>query len=143
MKWEDICEDRGGTFTVYHGTETEFSMFSDDHLGSANGTAPINMTGFNFTDSLEVARTFGNRVIKARVKIDHPRTINAKGMNYSEFKHILNSRLEKTNRSKYDGIIIRNYMDAGPHGEYMMSNHYIPFSVNQITVLDDSNEDRT
>lgn len=123
-------------YLVYHGTDHPFVNFDASFLGSSHGCAPINMTGFNFTDSEEVARTFGRHVITALVDIHQPRTINAKGMNYSEFKHILNDRLRKIDRSKYDGVIIRNYADAGKYGEeYILSNHYIPFSVSQIKVV--------
>lgn len=130
----------GGTFTVYHGTPKKFKSFAAFALGSTNGAAPINMTGFNFTDSLEVAKTFGNNILKCEVQIFRPLVINAKGANYSDFKHILNDKLSSldkpSNRAKYDGVIIKQYADAGIYGtEYIKSNHYIPFTSGQIKIL--------
>lgn len=130
----------GGTFTVYHGTPSTFKAFADPALGSANGTAPINMTGFNFTDNPECARTFGPNVLTCEVTIQRPLVINAKGQNYSEFKGTLNDKLARldrpANRAKYDGVIITRYADAGIHGdEYIESNHFIPFTSDQIRVV--------
>ena len=125
------------TFLVYHGTDSRFDSFDLQHLGTANGTAPINMTGFNFTDSIEVARTFGKHIITAIVTIRHPYVIDAKGRNYSEFKHVINVKLDQIDITKYDGVIIRNYADAGTYGDdYILSNHYIPFNVEQIQYKD-------
>ena len=127
----------GGTFTVYHGTDQEIDSFEDSYKGSAHGKAPINMAGFNFTDSEEVARTFGANVVKAKVRIDKPFVVDVKGASYSDFKHILNSKIEKAkNAPGCDGLIVKNYADAGKHGEdYIVSTHYIPFSTGQIQVL--------
>jgi hypothetical protein len=128
--------ERGTTFIVYHGTDAQFDDFNLSHLGSANGTAPINMVGFNFTDSEEVARTFGKKIISAVVTMNNPYVIDAKGRSYSEFKHQLNAKLDRVNREKYDGVIIRNYGDAGKYGDdYIVSTHYIPFSADQIRVV--------
>lgn len=130
---EDVVTE--GTYKVFHGTDAKFGSFDDQHLGSANGTAPINMTGFNFTDSADVAKTFGGNVLACEVTINKPRVIDAKGANYSDFKHKINDVLDRVDRSKYDGIIIKNYMDAGKYGDdYLLSNHYIPFSKSQINV---------
>jgi len=129
---------------VYHGTDTYFTLFDKDFLGEAHGTAPINMMGFSFTDDIDVARSFGKRVIEAEVKIEKPYIIDAKGKDYSEFKHILNNTLEKVfsnekvSRKKYDGIIILNYKDSGKYSQNtMLSNHYIPFKDEQITITDE------
>lgn len=127
------------TYKVYHGTDSTFDRFDDMHLGSAHGRAPINMTGFNFTDSLEAAHTFGANVMPCLVTLDRPYTINARGKTYAEFKHRLNDLLDRVDRSKYDGIIIKDYRDAGKRGgEYILSTHYVPFSVGQIKILNES-----
>ena len=130
-----------GVVSVFHGTDAEFDSFEDGFLGSANGTAPINKAGFNFTNSEGVARSFGKRLIRAKVDIKNPYTINAKGRGYSEFKHVLNNKLEKIDRSKYDGVIIKNYADSGIHGDGdIVSDHYIPFSAGQITIHHEGDE---
>jgi hypothetical protein len=137
MRWQEIIEAArapvGSTFTVYHGTETKYRSFNDKHRGSANGNAPINRTGFNFTDNIEVARTFGPIILVCEVTILKPLVINARGRNYSQFKHDLNDKLHDADKSKYDGVIIKNYADAGVHGDdYIVSNHYIPFYTTNV-----------
>lgn len=134
--WIDLFENvTGGTFTVYHGTKGQFPTFSDRELGTAHGTAPINMRGFNFTDDPECARTFGPNVLKCEVTISDPYVLDAKGKSYSDFKHVINERLPRI-KKQHDGIIIKNYADAGVHGDdYITSNHYIPFNSSQIKIL--------
>jgi len=122
-------------FNVYHGTDIKFKVFKNKFLGTSHGTAPINMTGFSFTDNIDVARTFGKHIINAEVKIERPYIINAENRDYSEFKHVINDKLEKVNRKKYDGIIITDYSDGGKYGDCMISTHYIPFKSNQIKIL--------
>ena len=126
----------GGTFIAYHGTKSDFEKFDNNQLGSAHGGAPINMMGFNFTDKLECAGTFGSKIIAADITINHPYVIDAKGKNYSEFKHVINGHLDDLDTNKYDGIIIMRYADAVPNSdEYIESNHYIPFSASQIKII--------
>ena len=129
----DIVEGKVSSANVFHGTDADFKDFEDKFLGSANGTAPINMRGFNFTDSNDVAKTFGKNVIQANVTLNNPYVVDAKGKTYSDFKHKLNDILSKIDTSKYDGIIIKNYADAGLHGsDPIISDHYIPFNSSSI-----------
>jgi len=116
------------TSILYHGTDIKFETFKGEFLGGTHGTSP-------FTDNIDVARTFGKYIIEVKVDIKNPYIINAEGKDYSEFKHVLNEILEKTNRKEYDGIIIRNYKNAGIYGEPMLSNHFIPFKDSQIKVI--------
>lgn len=122
------------TIRAYHGTDAEFAEFDAHHLGTAHGTAPSNMAGFHFTSDPQVAQTFGSSIKAVQITLDHPVTIDAKGRNYSEFKHILNDRLSKTDRTKHDGLIVKNYVDAGIHGEPTVSTHYIVFNPRKIVI---------
>lgn len=133
----DIMEGvRGGTFRVFHGTQQTFRAFDDRQRGTAHGRAPINLTGFNFTDSEEVAKTFGSNVLTCDVTILKPKVIDAKGATYSQFKHKLNDILDTIRGQDFDGVIIRDYMDAGVYGdEYLLSNHYVPFYKDQIKII--------
>lgn len=119
---------------VYHGTDKSFSTFIDKYKGSATGRTPSNLSGFFFTDNIDVAKTFGKRVITAFITINNPLIIDAKGKNYSEMKHILNTKIESAFKSKkYDGVIIKNYEDVGIYSDNgIISTQFIPFNVNQI-----------
>jgi hypothetical protein len=127
---------QSAVYRVYHGTDARFRSFVDHYLGSANGTAPINMKGFNFTNNKAVAASFGSQVITCDVTIERPYVVDAGGQSYYIFKDRLNLLLNQASRKKYDGIIILNYRDAGRYSdEYIKSNHYIPFSTDQIELV--------
>lgn len=127
---------RSGQYIVYHGTDAEFEAFSNTQLGSANGRAPINMVGFNFTDNIDLAKSFGRRVIRAKITLNNPYVIDARGENYSEFKHELNDLLDNMTEN-HDGVIILNYADGGKYtDEYITGNHYIVRNPSNITILE-------
>ena len=133
---------------VFHGTEATFDEFSPSFQGSANGTAPINMAGFNFTDSLEVALTFGPNVIEAEVTYANPLVMDANGEEYGTFKHVLNRKLDLSWGRGHDCVVIRNYRDAGIHqadddGGLPSSTHYIPRDVAQVRVVAVTRRDAT
>jgi hypothetical protein len=136
MRWSELLAEAAQTVRVYHGTDAAFKKFGDQFRGSSHGNTPSNKAGFHFSDSPEVAKTFGNSVLQCDVTFQRPYVVDAKGQNYSQFKHRLNDILDRLDRSKYDGIILKNYLDAGKHGgDYLLSNHYIPFSSGQIKVV--------
>ncbi len=56
---EVISETLGDKIVAYHGTDNVFSVFSDSH--------PI-----FFVDNPEVAKTYGNKLIKAQLTIENP-----------------------------------------------------------------------
>lgn len=129
----DIIES-ASTFRVYHGTDADFDIFDSRLLGSANGKAPINMMGFNFTDNLELAKTFGKNIITADITLNNPLVIDAGGRDYSDFKHELNELLDDVT-PEHDGVIIQRYADAGRWGShYVEGNHYIVFDPRNISV---------
>jgi ATP-dependent RNA circularization protein (DNA/RNA ligase family) len=70
-------------------------------------------------------------LISARLNLKNPLIIDAKGKNYAEFKHELNDILEKINRKKYDGVVIKNYVDS-MEDEPQKSTQYIAFNPDQI-----------
>lgn len=118
---------------AYHGTPTEFEKFSVKYLGSANGKTPSNMKGFFFSSDKEVARSFGERLKTVELTMKFPKVLDARGKDYSEYKHKLNDILESLD-SQYDGVIIRHYVDS-MHEEPMESTQYIVFSPSQIRVI--------
>jgi hypothetical protein len=117
---------------AFHGTSAKFAEFNPAFLGTANGTAPSNMAGFHFTSDAAIAATFGPTVIPVLLSLETPITIDAKGRDYSEFKHVLNDRLDRIDKSRHDGLIINNYVDGGTFGEPAPSTHYIVFDPAKI-----------
>jgi len=132
-KYKSATEFIESQIAVYHGSPRRFMVFHHKYLGSSNGLAPLSKMGFSFTDNIKVARSFGKYIKKVYVILNRPYLIDADGRDYSEFKHTINDKIEYLNKSKYDGIVIRNYRDAGIRSKkYILGDHYIPFNVNQI-----------
>lgn len=128
-----VFNDDPKKIKAFHGTDADFTNFESKFLGSANGKAPINRTGFSFTNNEDVAKSFGKNVKQVELDIKKPYVIDAKGKDYGQFKDILNEKLDKIDKTKYDGIIIKNYHDAGQYSkETILGDHYIPFSEKQI-----------
>ena len=61
-----VVDGAGRPLVVFHGTNQDFSVFSEQHLGSATGNISA-QGGFFFTDSPEVASDYaayaGRRVV--------------------------------------------------------------------------------
>jgi len=136
-------EARKKSITAYHGTNANFDNFDNKFLGSATGKQPINMSGFSFSSDKNVAKTFGKNVKKVELDIQNPYVIDAKGKTYGdEMKTIIRDAVDTVDRNKYDGIIIKNYKDAGT-GTPKISDHYIPFSEKQISQSLSTNKGET
>jgi hypothetical protein len=119
------------SFIAYHGSDEDFDKFDVGRLGSKRGRTPSNLSGFFFTDNKEVAQSFGKYVKTVRLSFKNPKVMDANGKNYSEYKHKLNDVLEKIDKSKYDGLIIKNYVDS-MEDEPQASTQFVVFSVDQI-----------
>lgn len=141
-KWfgdSKVVDSQGKPLVVYHGTDKEFNEFKKENLGSAHGSAPANLQGFYFTNDIISAKSYGKKIKQSYLKIERPLILDAKGKNYSEFKHILNDKIDSIDKNKYDGIIVKNYKDAGKYSnEYIQSDQYIPLNTNQIKIINNS-----
>ena len=132
-KGKSFKEFVGEQKILYHGTDKDFQTFKRDFLGTTSGTAPANMKGFYFTDNKQMAQSFGKQLKEVVVDIKNPFIVNAKNKTYSEFKHTLNNIFETVDKTKYDGLIIKNYKDAGiKSSKLFQGDQYIPFNENQI-----------
>lgn len=121
---------------AYHGTDSKFDRYDTSKLGSMRGKTPSNMAGFFFSDNKEVAQSFGKYLMSAQLDIKKPLIIDAKGKNYSEFKHKLNDILSKVDKKKYDGVIIKNYVDS-MEDEPQSSTQYVVFNPEQIKIVNE------
>jgi 5'(3')-deoxyribonucleotidase len=141
-KWfgdSKVVDSQGKPLVVYHGTDKEFNEFKKENLGSAHGSAPANLQGFYFTNDIISAKSYGKKIKQSYLKIERPLILDAKGKNYSEFKHILNDKIDSIDKNKYDGIIVKNYKDAGKYSnKYIQSDQYIPLNTNQIKIINNS-----
>ncbi len=102
-----IARDKKGNLkTLYHGTDTEFTVFSYDFLGK-NGTA--NGKGFYLADNINVAKSYsdGKNLIEAYVNIEKPLSIGNTTISQNEYIKFLEAVNEKTN-----GTLFADYGDG-------------------------------
>jgi len=121
-------------YIAYHGSDISFNVFDRKFLGSSRGNTPSNTAGFFFTDNIEVAKSFGKFLKKAKLDIKHPKIVDAKGKDYSEFKFKLNDILSSIDKSKYDGLIVKNYVDSMEDNP-QSSTQYVIFNPEQIVII--------
>jgi hypothetical protein len=67
-----IVDENGQPLKLYHGTDANFDVFSSEKLGKNTGVG----TAFNFTDSPETARTYGNKVLETYLNMQNPITVD-------------------------------------------------------------------
>jgi hypothetical protein len=67
-----VVDENGQPLKLYHGTDANFDVFSSEKLGKNTGVG----TAFNFTDSPETARTYGNKVLETYLNMQNPITVD-------------------------------------------------------------------
>lgn len=112
FKNSKVRDEKGNLKTVYHGTDTKFTVFSYEHLGK-NGTA--NGKGFYLADDINVAKSYsdGKNLIEAYVDIEKPLSIGKTTMSENDYIKFLKTVNEKTN-----GGLFADYGD----GEKILKN---------------------
>ena len=135
IEYINLLLENVNKYIVYHGTNNKFNLFDLKYLGSERGKTPSNLRGFYFSDNKDVAKSFGKYLLTAEIFFRNPLIINAKGKNYSEFKHKLNDIILNLNK-KYDGIIIKDYVDSMSDNP-QSSTQYVVFNINQIRIIND------
>lgn len=77
-KLQKILED---DYMVYHGTNQTFNVFDLSKVGENTRSKGF----FNFTDSKEVAKTYGDNILKCIISMDSPITIDCEGSSTIKF----------------------------------------------------------
>lgn len=95
-----VRDKNGNLKTVYHGTDTKFTIFNYDYLGK-NGTA--NGKGFYLADDINVAKSYsdGKNIIEAYVDIQKPLSIGKTTISENDYIKFLEKVNDKTNGSLF------------------------------------------
>lgn len=106
FKNSKVRDENGNLKTVYHGTDTKFTVFNYDYLGK-NGTA--NGKGFYLADDINVAKSYsdGKNLIEAYVDIQKPLSIGKTTISVNEYIKFLETVNDKTN-----GRLFSDYGDG-------------------------------
>ncbi len=96
FKNSKVRDENGNLLTVYHGTDTKFTVFNYDYLGK-NGTA--NGKGFYLADDINVAKSYSNgkNLIEAYVDIQKPLSIGKTTITENDYIKFLEAVNDKTN----------------------------------------------
>jgi hypothetical protein len=93
MKIRKILNEMSVPTVLYHGTDSKFTSFND--------SKPI-----FFTDNIQVAKSYGSNVIKARLTLDNPIEVDFGGNSTSYFrgKNYVPSDMAKTIKELSDDL---------------------------------------
>lgn len=113
-KWfgeSKVVDEEGKPRVVYHGTNSDFTSFSDEKLGSNTRTL---VKGHFFTDDPNLAGKFANReganIIPAFLSLQNPKIIDAEGRSV---RSVLGAHEEGMARDDgHDGFVVKNVVDA-------------------------------
>lgn len=126
----------GKPLVVYHGTKAKriaaFKAEPHDIRWSENGVMKdIRFSTFNFTNSSDVAATYGPTVIQVYLSIQNPKIINARGSTWDNFMPF--NKAAQAFVDKHDGLIVKNIRDEASGGGER-STVFIVFNPKQINI---------
>lgn len=127
----------GEPLVLYHGTHAEgIERFEATPRDLRWGDRDIVLTPFYFTDSTEVAQSYGEHTVEAFLSLQNPKVLNARGRKWEDFG--LFGKTVDAFVAGHDGLIVKNVMDDA-YGEgdgEIESTVYVVFSPNQIKSRD-------
>ena len=90
-KWfgdSKVVDEDGEPLVVYHGTDSEFTVFDKSKLGK-NFDDPLSKEGFFFTSEEGLAGRYGDDIVEAYVKIQDPHMVDAEALLKEEYDYLL------------------------------------------------------
>ena len=116
--------------TVYHGTDASFSEFESFRVGGKDFPEAI-----YFSSNKKVARTYGEKILKAKIRLDNPYYFDAGGRTFNDAYDALRSAFDTAINSNRDGVVIINiYDDWTQSGRNGKGTTYAVFSNEQVLI---------
>lgn len=131
LKVKGTIPENSQTITAYHGTNNKFENFDVSKLMSKEKDR-LSKAGFWFTDSKTTAKSYGRTVKETTLEFKKPKTIDADGQTYGDFRNKLEDAVEEAQKNGNDGLIIKNLSDRKDWGNYEPATHYIALDKNVI-----------
>lgn len=102
-----VVDENGQPLKLYHGTDADLDVFSFGKLGKNTGVG----TAFNFTDSPETAKSYGNKVLKTYLNMQNPITVDFGDRSATHFLGKLRNPQEITDEVKNIISDMKNHYD--------------------------------
>ena len=124
-----VLNEDGTPKVFYHGTKSQFDMFSYGKIGEATGVGILG-EGFYFTDKKKLAKDYGSEVKACYLQMSNPYIASADEV------YRLNTR--KLSQQGYDGVIL-----SAPNGTIysVFDNTQIKSATDNIGTFDKDNAD--
>lgn len=110
FKDSKIVDPKGYLKVMYHGTPNEFTVFNPMLQGGKNGTAEG--YGIYFTDSEEVAKSYGDKRMSGYLNVTHPARADRKTIKKGELVKLLKATTEVEAKQYVDDGDYDNVKDA-------------------------------
>lgn len=130
-----------GFHLVFHGTHSNFDkFFSADELNKLRQKNPNwdwreEKMAVHFSDDVNLARQYGDRIISAWIDIKNFKTYNFRGYNWiKDNGKKLNDVITKAKKDGYSGLVAVSLVDRGkdPKEPLIKSDHYIVWTPDTI-----------
>ena len=137
-----VVDSDGQPLLVFHGTYAdEFKTFDAEERCVRWDGKEVKFKTFYFTDSREVAATYGNNTVEVHLSLKKPKRLDARGKTWEEFS--LFGKIVEASLAGHDGLIAKNIMDdaADDGAGHISSTIYVAFNPEQIRIADSHNAD--
>ncbi len=124
---------------VYHGTSAKFDAFDATKRGMNEKDIP-SKNAFFFTDSMDTAKSYGEKVMEGYGKFKKPITLDAEGKMYGDMRDEMYETVMKAKKEGNDVIIIKNMSDRKDWGNYESATHFAVLDINNIKTKSQLND---
>lgn len=144
----DLNKHTSGDIDAFHGSDSKIKDIDFSKSNQSSRTGVPKGVAF-LTDDADVAKSYGENVLKKKIKMNNPLVVDAKGRPWDEIdfvsdrgvKTVMNIN-ELANYAKtvsklkgYDGLVVKNVRDtggkSGKPGGFTMSTSYAVFEETQ------------
>lgn len=105
-----VRDENGNLLVMYHGTQSDFTVFNPMLQGGKNGIAEG--YGIYLTDNEKVANNYGGKIMRGYANITHPATIYKKSISKKDIIKLIKTLAETEAKEFVDNGDYTNLQDA-------------------------------
>lgn len=110
FKDSQVRDENGNLKVIYHGTQSDFTVFNPMLQGGKNGIAEG--YGIYLTDDKEVANNYGEKIMRGYANITHPATTYKKSISKKDIIKLIKTLAETEAKEYVDNGDYTNLQDA-------------------------------